>query len=211
MIDSLLRSLAAAEEEELPAAMAAAANCSGFGLCTLHRPSNVDQRETLAGILAALSEIAEETPLFLPIHPRTRARIESFGLQSHLKSATAVGEAARGIFAIEPLSYLQMLCAQRRSSFVLTDSGGLQEETTVLGVPCVTIRENTERPITITEGTNVLAGTSRDGIVRGLREARRKVTDGTRTPEFWDGRAGERIVADIVRRCGGDRERRAVA
>ena len=178
MIDSLLRSLEAAEEQELPAPMTAAAERGGFGLCTLHRPSNVDERQTLAGILAALSEIAEETPLFLPIHPRTRARIESFGLQSHLKPASTGEDSLRGIFAIEPLSYLQMLRAQRLSSFVLTDSGGLQEETTVLGVPCVTIRENTERPITITEGTNVLAGTSRDGILRGLGEARDKVARG---------------------------------
>ena len=117
----------------------------------------------------------------------------------------------RGAVVTPPLGYGDVLHLMSRAAAVLTDSGGLQEETTVLGVPCVTIRENTERPITITEGTNVLAGTSRDGIVRGLREARRKVTDGTRTPEFWDGRAGERIVADIVRRCGGDRERRAVA
>ncbi|MFP6665491.1 MAG: UDP-N-acetylglucosamine 2-epimerase (non-hydrolyzing) [Deltaproteobacteria bacterium] len=211
MIDSLLRSLAAAEQEELPAAMTAAAESGGFGLCTLHRPSNVDDRETLSGILSALSEIAAETPLFLPIHPRTRARIEAFGLGAHLKPATEATENARGIFVIEPLSYLQMLCAQRRSAFVLTDSGGLQEETTVLGIPCVTIRDNTERPITITEGSNVLAGTSRAGILRGLAEAKQKVARGTRTPELWDGQAGERIVAELVQRCSGKKENRAVA
>ena len=201
MVDSLLRSMAAAEQEELPRAMQTSANGSGYGLCTLHRPSNVDSRETLSGIIAALSEIATETPLFLPLHPRTRARVESFGFGSHFQSLEDAGDNPRGIFVIEPLSYFQMLLAQRTSSFVLTDSGGLQEETTALGVPCVTIRENTERPITITEGTNVLAGTSREGIVTSLIEARAKVSAGTRVPKFWDGHAGRRIVEDLVLRC----------
>ena len=211
MIDSLLRSLAAAEQEELPQSMQTAAGLRGFGLCTLHRPSNVDDRDKLTGILEALSEIAAETPLFIPLHPRTRARIEAFGLESHLQSLDDAGDDPRGIYVIEPLSYLQMLLAQRTSSFVLTDSGGLQEETTALGIPCVTIRENTERPITITEGSNVLAGTSREGILRGLVEARQKVANGTRTPDLWDGHAGRRIVEDLVRRCQGTQTAKAVA
>lgn len=194
MIDSVLRSLPRAEVAELPRAMEVASSSSGFGLCTLHRPSNVDTRETLAGILEALHEIARTRPLFLPLHPRTRARIESFRLDDGLHEAAPTETPRRGICIIEPLSYLQMLRAQRSAAFVLTDSGGLQEETTALGVPCVTIRENTERPITIIEGTNVLAGTSRDGILRSLEEARRKAVNGVRVPEGWDGHAGARIV-----------------
>lgn len=211
MIDSLLRSLEAAEEERLPSAMEMAAERGGYALATLHRPSNVDHRETLQGILEALDEIAQTTPIFIPLHPRTRARVEGFGLETYLKPLSAAGSDARGIFVIEPLGYLQMLRAQKKSALVLTDSGGLQEETTALGVPCVTIRENTERPITVTEGSNVLAGTSREGILRALVEARQKVANGTRTPDLWDGRAGKRIVTDLLNRGSDWQEVSAVA
>lgn len=197
MIDSVLRSLPQAEAVELPTAMEKSAAGRGFGLCTLHRPSNVDDCERLVGILDALQEISRTRPLFLPLHPRTRARLESFGLGRRLREPRGAEVPSHGLFSVEPLSYLQMLRAQRRAAFVLTDSGGIQEETTALGVPCVTIRENTERPITITEGTNVLAGTSRDGILRSLFEAQRKAADGARIPEGWDGRAGARILAAL--------------
>jgi UDP-N-acetylglucosamine 2-epimerase (non-hydrolysing) len=179
-----------------------------FGLCTLHRPSNVDQAPVLAEILAALNQIAADTPILLPLHPRTRARIASFGLESqivHLESRRAAP--ARGLIALEPLSYLDMLSAMMAAGFVLTDSGGIQEETTALGVPCVTLRENTERPVTITEGTNVLAGTTRAGIVDGLAAARHKTARAARVPERWDGRAGERIVEVL---CAVAREARPV-
>ncbi len=168
-----------------------------FGLCTLHRPSNVDHPAILAEILAALAEIAADTPVLLPVHPRTRSRLEAFKLASRLLwlEGPVRRAPARGIVGVDPLSYLEMLSAMMAARFVLTDSGGIQEETTALGVPCVTMRENTERPITIAEGTNVLAGTSRRGIVAGLAEAQRKTAAGAQIPEFWDGRAGERIVA----------------
>jgi UDP-N-acetylglucosamine 2-epimerase (non-hydrolysing) len=168
-----------------------------FGLCTLHRPSNVDRAPVLTDILAALAEIAADTPILLPLHPRTRARLASFGLESRVVRLERPLRRApeRGLLAVEPLSYLEMLSAMMAAGFVLTDSGGIQEETTALGVPCVTLRENTERPVTITEGTNVLAGTTRAGIVDGLAEARRKTSRAARGPELWDGRAGERIVA----------------
>jgi len=185
MIDSLRRTVAAADSCPVLERLGFAGRA--YGLCTLHRPSNVDDPATLGEILAALAEIATATPILLPLHPRTRARIAAFGLAT-----------APGMHLLEPLSYVEMLKATKEAAFVLTDSGGVQEETTALGVPCVTLRENTERPVTITEGSNVLAGVSRSGIVAGLESARRKVAEGTRVPELWDGHAGERIAAALA-------------
>jgi UDP-N-acetylglucosamine 2-epimerase (non-hydrolysing) len=185
MIDSLRRSLGASDGCPLLDRLGVAARA--YGLCTLHRPSNVDDPATLGEILAALGEVAATTPLLLPLHPRTRARIAAFALAP-----------APGIVVLEPLSYVEMLKATREAAFVLTDSGGVQEETTALGVPCLTVRENTERPVTISEGTNVLSGVTRSGILAGLQAARAKVAAGTRIPELWDGRAGERIAAALV-------------
>jgi len=185
MIDSLHRSLASADACPVLDRLGFAGR--PYGLCTLHRPSNVDDPAILGDILAALGEIARTTPILLPLHPRTRARLTTFGI--------APGD---GIHVLEPLSYVEMLRATKEAAFVLTDSGGVQEETTALGVPCVTLRENTERPVTISEGSNVLAGVSRAGILAGLAAARRKVAGGTRVPELWDGRAGERIAAALA-------------
>ena len=189
MIDSLRRSLATADGCAVLERLRVAPR--SYGLCTLHRPSNVDDPRVLGDVLAALGDIACGTPILLPLHPRTRARIDGFGLVP-----------AEGIRVLEPLSYVEMLKATKEAAFVLTDSGGVQEETTALGVPCVTLRENTERPVTITEGTNVLAGMTRAGIVEGLREALAKTARGTRVPELWDGRAGERIAAALIAAVG---------
>ena len=195
MIDSLRRSLAGADTCGALAALGLERR--PFGLCTLHRPSNVDHADALQVLLDTLAEIAADVPVVLPLHPRTRARIAAFGFGERIASLgpPARGVPARGLVAIEPLSYLAMLQAMRAASFVLTDSGGIQEETTALGVPCVTLRENTERPVTISEGTNVLAGVERGAILAALAEARAKAANGARIPELWDGRAGERIVA----------------
>src|SRR5262245_56314525 len=202
MIDSLRRSLAGAGDcGTLPML---GLDGRAFGLCTLHRPSNVDHLGVLQGLLDALAEIAADVPVVLPLHPRTRARIAEFGLGERIASLSLPvrGIPQRGLVAIEPLPYLAMLQAMRAASFVLTDSGGIQEETTALGVPCVTLRENTERPVTITEGTNVLAGLERRGILAALVEARAKTAAGARIPELWDGQAGERIVA-VLSEIGG--------
>ena len=194
MIDSLVRRLGDAERcgvlDEL------GLRDHPFGLCTLHRPSNVDRPSVFEEILDALNEIAADVPILLPMHPRTRSRIEQFGLTERLAAlARPVQELPRrGLFALPPLSYLEMLMAMKTARFVLTDSGGVQEETTALRVPCVTLRVNTERPVTVTEGTNVLAGVTRRGIVDGLAEALHKTSLGPRVPELWDGHAGERIV-----------------
>jgi UDP-N-acetylglucosamine 2-epimerase (non-hydrolysing) len=204
MIDSLHRCLPAAERSGFVEGLGLRA--LPFGLCTLHRPSNVDVPAVLEGLLDTLAEIARDLPVLLPLHPRTQRRIEELGLVERIaRVGRTAGKAPRtGLIGLEPLSYLEMLHAMARAQFVLTDSGGIQEETTALRVPCVTLRENTERPVTISEGTNVLAGVERQSILEGLAAARRKAAQG-RIPELWDGHAGERIVAALIpvaeRRC----------
>lgn len=161
-----------------------------YAFVTLHRPSNVDSRETLAELLAALGELASKMPVIFPIHPRTRARIAEFGLSAM----------AGGVRLIDPLGYLETVSLVERSTLVLTDSGGLQEETTVLGIPCITARPNTERPVTITQGTNRLVASTRDAVQRAIDEVLAHPLNGKTpppTPEFWDGHAGVRVVQAI--------------
>jgi UDP-N-acetylglucosamine 2-epimerase (non-hydrolysing) len=153
---------------------------------TLHRPSNVDVPETFRGIAEAVNELARERTIFFPVHPRTRARAAEYGIR--------MGER---VHLLPPLGFTESLFLWKDAEAVLTDSGGLQEETTALRVPCVTIRENTERPVTVEMGTNVLAGTSRDGILAALGKslAKRRTA---RVPELWDGKASERIWAILL-------------
>jgi UDP-N-acetylglucosamine 2-epimerase (non-hydrolysing) len=160
-------------------------------LTTLHRPSNVDDPETLDAVLGALEAVAMEMPVVFPMHPRTRNNLSRFGMLDRL----------RGMIVRDPLGYTEMLGLTDGAAVVLTDSGGLQEETTVLGVPCVTLREQTERPVTITDGTNRLAPwpLSRAGVLAAFTSARResRLGVGGRVPDGWDGRAAER-VADVL-------------
>lgn len=155
----------------------------GYGLVTLHRPANVDEPAVLKGIVAALNDVAEECPLVFPAHPRTHRHLGEMTLAPALR-------------VVAPMGYLDFLALEADARVVFTDSGGVQEETTVLGVPCLTLRDNTERPITVTEGTNVVVGRDADRI---LAEARRVLAEGIepRRPALWDGRAGERI-ADVL-------------
>ena len=162
-----------------------------YGVVTLHRPSNVDEPETFARIAGALKEIAQELPLIFPVHPRTRANIEKFGIDLG-PNVTLAG----------PQAYMAFLNLWKDAAVVLTDSGGLQEETTALGVPCVTIRENTERPVTVEEGSNVLAGTDPEVIVREARKVLRGEGKQGRRPQLWDGKAAERIVAILSKEIG---------
>jgi len=188
MIDTLLRNLARIESREFAPLAKVQVICGTgkrYGVLTLHRPSNVDSREALAPIWGAISEIACRIPILFPVHPRTRAKIAKFGLDS------------KGVRMIDPIGYLDMLYAVKGAAMVLTDSGGLQEETTVLGVPCVTIRENTERPVTVEIGTNYLAGTKREGILSVAREILSGNAKKGSVPPLWDGKAAERI-ADIL-------------
>lgn len=163
-----------------------------YVLVTLHRPSNVDDAHHLTEILSALGEIARETPVLFPVHPRTRQRIDEFGI--HLES--------KDLHLVDPLGYLDFLALQAHADLVLTDSGGIQEETTYLGVPCLTARPNTERPVTITMGTNQLVESEREPLVKAMRERLARLKKATTSiPPLWDGLAAERIVA-VFRRTG---------
>lgn len=162
---------------------------NGYGVVTLHRPSNVDSAETLAPLLSTLRTIAERMPLIFALHPRTRANIERFGLQSLIDTPKMV--------MLPPQGYLEMLGLMAQAAAVLTDSGGLQEETTALGVPCFTLRENTERPITVTDGTNTMVGRDREAILKGIDELIVNGGKAGRVPEYWDGHAAERIATDL--------------
>jgi len=167
-----------------------------FVLLTLHRPSNVDSCEGFQPILEAVREIGRERPVIFPCHPRTRQRIKEFGLDRHFvfsENGSPIDPDPRKIFCTTPLGYLDFVHLMSKANLVLTDSGGVQEETTILGVPCLTLRDNTERPATITHGTNFLAGSSRETILeahRKLISSKRKAT----RPPLWDGMAGKRIA-----------------
>lgn len=161
-----------------------------YAVITLHRPSNVDQAETLRPLLAVLREVSEKLPLVFALHPRTRANIERFGLGDLL--------ASERIVLLPPQGYLEMLGLMSHAKLVLTDSGGLQEETTALGIPCLTVRENTERPITVEQGTNTMVGCDRSAILDGVDAILAGRGKCGRIPEFWDGQAAQRIAADLA-------------
>jgi len=188
MIDTLMRCRERAAALGTPGKMGLRAN--GYAVMTLHRPSNVDEAQRLEAMLEPIREVSREMPVIFPVHPRTRKMLTGLGADE--------GEDLR---LTEPLGYLEFLGLMSEARLVLTDSGGIQEETTVLGVPCVTLRENTERPVTITEGTNHLAGTSAAGIREAIRAAL-GAGSGSRIPELWDGRAAERIVAILASELG---------
>ncbi len=158
----------------------------GYAVLTLHRPSNVDDPVVFAGLLDSIATISERLPVIFPIHPRTRAAAERLGLMDRLEQP--------GIRLLPPVGYLEMLGLTRAATLVLTDSGGLQEETTALGVPCITLRENTERPITLSEGSNTLTGPVPEKILHCFEEILSTGGKSGRIPEYWDGRAAERIA-----------------
>jgi UDP-N-acetylglucosamine 2-epimerase (non-hydrolysing) len=188
MIDTLMRNLARLDNGGAVPSARVREFCESKGryaVLTLHRPSNVDSRGTFSAVWSAISEVARKIPILFPVHPRTRGKMTSFGLDG------------TGVTFLEPIGYLDMLYAVKGSTFVLTDSGGLQEETTVLGVPCVTIRENTERPVTVDVGTNYLVGTGPDAILGAAREILGGNAKKGTIPPLWDGRAAERIT-DIL-------------
>jgi UDP-N-acetylglucosamine 2-epimerase (non-hydrolysing) len=177
-----------------------------YGLLTLHRPANVDNRNALLNILEGLERLSTQFPVIFPAHPRTQKRIAEYGLEGRFEwghsrngSATRVTvDGPNGIRVIGPLGYLDFLCLMKHARVVVTDSGGIQEETTCLGVPCVTVRNNTERPITILSGTNVLAGVQPEGIRAAIRRQIQQPNQGT-IPEKWDGRSAGRILEVLFR------------
>ena len=163
-----------------------------FAVVTLHRPASVDEPKTLRNLFSALAEIGRELTVVFPAHPRTQARMSEFGIQP-----------MKGLLVIDPLGYLDFLKLWSNSLLVLTDSGGLQEETTTLGIPCLTLRENTERPITILQGTNHLVGLEQERIVTIARKViRGEFANRGSRPELWDGHAAERIVDVLIERSG---------
>jgi UDP-N-acetylglucosamine 2-epimerase (non-hydrolysing) len=183
-----------------------------YALLTLHRPSNVDHRDAFLNIMGGLEELAEELPVVFPAHPRTQKRISEFEMEGQFEWSYVRREATRpsavngsgAIRITESLGYLDFLCLMSKAALVVTDSGGIQEETTCLGVPCVTVRENTERPVTVTDGTNVLAGVTKEGIRAAIRGQLTSKFTG-RVPELWDGRSAERILDAIIREVQGRR------
>jgi UDP-N-acetylglucosamine 2-epimerase (non-hydrolysing) len=186
MIDSLLKFL--------PAARATGAverlglERGGYALVTLHRPSNVDGRDTLAGLMQLFGRIASRMPVLFPIHPRTRKMIQEFSLAPD----------AAGLRLVDPVGYFDFLALEDGARVVLTDSGGIQEETTVLGVPCLTLRNNTERPVTVSHGTNRIVGQDPRVIWAAVEELVAAPPAPKRVPEYWDGRAAERIVRVLL-------------
>jgi UDP-N-acetylglucosamine 2-epimerase (non-hydrolysing) len=191
MVDSMLRFKPMAEK--LQAWETYGLQPGSYGLVTLHRPSNVDKFAELGEIVDALIEIQKEVPLLFPVHPRSRKQLEQNGLLERLEKGK--------IQILEPLGYLEFLSLMTKAKVVLTDSGGIQEETTVLGVPCLTVRSNTERPITITMGTNQLVGSKKEKIMAGLREIE-KHGGKARLPELWDGKSSLRIEKILTDKLG---------
>lgn len=186
MIDTLLMQHNRAKELRVYEALNLKAN--NYGVVTLHRPSNVDDPIVLGRIFGALSEISNSLPLIFPAHPRTQTRLQEFGLT-----------VPAGLRLIDPMGYLEFMSLWSNARLVLTDSGGLQEETTALGIPCLTLRENTERPITVNEGTNTIVGTDPARILAAAQEIlQQEKNPAGRVPELWDGRAAERVVSALL-------------
>jgi UDP-N-acetylglucosamine 2-epimerase (non-hydrolysing) len=190
MIDSLRHFLPMAQKsavgEEL--SLKNGTNWRKFAVLTLHRPSNVDSTDKLAELIGAIDAVAKEVPVIFPVHPRTQQRLAQAGITHH-----------SSLRLIAPIGYLDFLCLLSKATLVLTDSGGIQEETTALGVPCLTLRQNTERPITISEGTNLLIGTDPARIVAAAQDVLAGKGKAGRIPPLWDGHAAERIVEILLR------------
>ncbi len=191
MIDTLRYNLsnAVSAEETISSCQGSVDTSSGYGLLTLHRPANVDDPVVLERLLRTLVKLAEHLPLLFPVHPRTTQCIENAGLNQLVADSQ--------LHLIPPQAYLNMLGLMKDARLVLTDSGGIQEETTALGVPCITLRENTERPITVAEGSNTIVGSSPEKIKSCFDDIMQSGGKAGCTPEYWDGKAAERI-AEVI-------------
>lgn len=171
-----------------------------YGVVTLHRPSNVDNIIVLKGLVKALAEVAGKCPLVFPVHPRTRKILASLDGCREMISLDRAVPGSSGTFCMDPIGYLDFMCLISNAKLVLTDSGGIQEETTVLGIPCLTLRENTERPVTVTHGTNRVIGSVPDKIISEAMMAIESARSTVAPPPLWDGHASERILAIIRQR-----------
>ncbi len=188
MIDSLFNNLERAKTSKIHSNLGV--DKGNYGVLTLHRPSNVDNKEAFEGIITALEKIGKRIPLVFPLHPRTKNRLEQFNLTERLESIP-------NIVLTGPAGYLDFISLMSESKLVLTDSGGLQEETTALGIPCLTLRENTERPITVTEGTNTIVGNDPQRILEAANDILDNGGKAGRIPDMWDGKTSHRI-ADLI-------------
>ena len=208
MVDSLLFNKARADQSQILAQLKLAEE--GYALLTLHRPSNVDEKHSLTNIMSAITKIAESIPVVFPAHPRTQKRLREFNLNPSstvIASPDLLGawQSQSNVLITSPLSYLDFLKLEMYAKLVMTDSGGIQEETTVLNVPCLTLRDTTERPITITQGTNVLVGNSPQKIIEEaskILDAKSPITNNKspQPPPLWDGMTAERIVEILASR-----------
>jgi len=188
MVDSLLRFAPVAKQSTILDEYQLSEQ--SYGLVTLHRQANVDEPEALDEILGALAEIGTQIPLLFPVHPRTRQQLQKLGWIARLE--------AQRVRLTPPLGYLEFIKLMMHARVILTDSGGIQEESTVLGVPCITVRANTERPITISEGTNILAGISGPGMLNAFREVMNQKIPEPKNIDLWDGKTAERIAEILV-------------
>ena len=190
MIDTLMANRKKAEDSDILSRLDLQAK--DYAVITLHRPSNVDNMDTFKQIISAFEHIQKDLKLIFPIHPRTRKNIKDTDLGKRIKAMETCS-------LLDPIGYLDFLCLMSNSALVITDSGGIQEETTILGVPCMTLRENTERPVTVTEGTNHLVHVTTDDILKNYQQIKESNFDiSGRIPTLWDGKAAERIAAIIA-------------
>ena len=212
MIDTLLKHREKAKQSKILEKMGLInlqlktqnSNLIPYGILTLHRPSNVDDKEAFKEVIQALSEVSAQVPIVFPAHPRTLNRIKEFHFKRYftfLNENSKLKIQNSHIYCLEPLGYLDFLQLMSNAKLVLTDSGGIQEETTILGIPCVTIRKNTERPITVTHGTNVIAGVKKENIINAAHAQLKKFSKAgsISPPPFWDGKAAERIVEILAK------------
>jgi UDP-N-acetylglucosamine 2-epimerase (non-hydrolysing) len=190
MIDTLMANRKKAQRSDILRRLALTPK--KYGVITLHRPSNVDDVTKFGQIIAAFEEIAKELKLVFPVHPRTRTNLKETDLGKKI-------EATKNLLLLDPLGYLDFLCLMSNAALVITDSGGIQEETTILGIPCMTLREKTERPVTITEGTNRLVSITCEDILKKYHEIKKNSQNiRTHIPKLWDGKAAERIAGIIT-------------
>jgi UDP-N-acetylglucosamine 2-epimerase (non-hydrolysing) len=182
MIDTLVRLLPKAEERAVATGLRPAVD--QYGVVTLHRPSNVDSMDRLETILQTLNDISRDIPLVFPVHPRTRERISAGGFSSH----------GQQLELIDPVGYLDFLALQKGAHLVITDSGGIQEETSYLGIPCLTLRTSTERPVTVALGTNILVGEDLSDLQREVNAILSGRVKRGQRPPLWDGHSAERIA-----------------
>ncbi len=190
MIDTLMANRKKAEDSDILSRLDIQAK--DYAVITLHRPSNVDNMDTFEQIISAFEHIQKDLKLIFPVHPRTRKNIKAADIGKRVK-------AMENLILLDPIGYLDFLCLMSNSALVITDSGGIQEETTILGTPCMTLRENTERPVTITEGTNRLVHITTDDILKNYQQIKESDFDVSgRIPKFWDGKAADRIAATIA-------------